>query len=199
MARGDDRAPVRYRVLAFVVVLGLSLGSAVLAAHQEQFDAGFGIAMLALIALGGVLWFVAWRRRAWYLRGGNGLLGLTLAGLVAAGPAAATAVSDVLLSTRGERVDVVVTQVYADDESRLYTLTPTAGAPPVRGDLNTSQDFDDGQTVTVLVDRGGFVRPALPEDLDAVAFVIITLAGIGVLAGTIIGAGFPLDARQEDE
>lgn len=194
MARRVGQAALPHRALMFVAVLGLSAGVVVISAHQEDFNAGFGIAMVGFIAIAGMLWIVAWLRGAWRLHA----LAMSFAGLVAVIGAGSTAVSEVVLMARGELVDVVVaTQMDADEDGyRLYALVPATESTSVRGNLHTKQEFDDGQAVTVLVDRNGFVRPMLPEDMDTVFFVIIVLAGVGFLAVCVIGFGYPLAAGR---
>jgi hypothetical protein len=187
----------------FVGVLGLSAGVAVLAAHQEAFDMGFAVGLFGTLAICGTLWLVAWLRRAWRPASWYDLqvLGMSLAGVIATAAAGQIALSNVVLSARGELVDVVaVTTTSADEDGyRVYSLAPLSESTSLRGDLHTNQEIDDGEVVTVLADRNGFVRPMLPEDVDTVPFVIIVLAGTGFLAGGMIGYGFPLvPSRRPD-
>jgi hypothetical protein len=125
---------------------------------------------------------------------------MSLAGL-AVMAAGWTAVSQVVLTARGELVDVVVwTQRAADEDGfRLYALAPVVESTSVRGNLRTKQEFDNGQTVTVLVDPDGFVRPMLSDDMDTAVSVILVLAGVGLLAASMIGCGFPLWAGRSAE
>jgi hypothetical protein len=197
VARRVGQAALSQRVLMFVAVLGVSSTVAVVAAHQERFDAGFGILMVGVAAIGGLLWLVAWWRGAWRLSHGYNALAVSLAGLAAVTAAGSTAVSEVVLAARGELVDVSLVELDVDpDQHHRYALVPVTESAPVYGDLHTKQVFPHGQPVAVLVDRSEFVRPMLPEDMDTVGFVLITLAGIGLLAGGMIGFGFPLGAGR---
>jgi hypothetical protein len=201
VAHRVGRVALWVRILMFVAVLGSSAGIAVISAHQEDSGSGIGIAIIGFIVQAGVLWFVAWLRGAWRLAHGKGSLGVFLAGLVAVTTAGSTAVSEVVLTARGELVDVVVAAQTAayEDGDRVYLLAPVSGSIPVRGSLHTKRNIDDGQTVTVLVDRDGFVRPMLPEDMATTLFVIIVLAGVGLLAAIMIGSGFPLSASRDQD
>lgn len=128
---------------------------------------------------------------------GNGALALSLAGLVAVTSAGSTAVSEVVLAARGELVEVTLVEWdVTSDQHHLYALVPMTESNPVYGDLYTKHVFPHGQPVTVLAHPSEFVRPMLPEDMDTVGFVLITLAGIGLLVMSMIGLGFPLGASR---
>lgn len=185
------------RVLVFVLVLGLGTGIAVLSAYQEDFDSGFGIAVTGTMVLGGVLWFVGWRRRAWRMAHGSLVLGPVLAGVIAVTAAGSNTVAAVVLSARGVPVEVSAVSLDEADEDgfRTYALVPMDGGPAIRGLLRTDREFDHNRVVTALIDPAEFVRPAFPGEQDTTFWVLIYLFGVGCLAATTLGAGFPLTAR----
>jgi hypothetical protein len=63
------------------------------------------------------------------------------------------AVAEIVLSVRGELVEVSVVETFADVKGRSWTydLRPAGDGPDVRGDLSTSHRFRDGEVVTVRV------------------------------------------------
>jgi hypothetical protein len=187
------------RAPSFVAVLGLSAGVAVITAPQD-FEATSGTGLGGTFLICGILWFVAWRRKAWGPRFGTGALGMALAGVMGVAAAGSTAVSEVVLAARGEPVEVViVSRGEADaDGDRIYELAPRAESTAVRGNLHTTRKLDEGATLTVLADPNEFVRPSLPEDVAAVPWVLIVLLGVGFLALSMIGFGFPLEAADDD-
>jgi hypothetical protein len=187
------------RVLTLVVVLGLAAGVAVLAAHQEDSDTALGLGITGLVVLGGTLFFVAYRRGAWRPWNGNAVLAVTLAGLVAVITAGSSAVSQVVLTTRGEQVDVVVVALDTEADAkgyRSYAVVTAAESTPLRGALHTREPLNDGEVVTVLADPAGFVRPLLPADTATTTFVLIALAGVALLVATTLRTGFPLTTRD---
>lgn len=200
MARRVGRAALSHRVLVFVVVLGLSVGIAAVSAHQEDAEAGIGLGFAGTMVLCGLLWFVGWRRGAWRMSHGTLVLGPVLAGVIAVAAAGPNTIAAVVLAARGELVEVSAVPVSEADEdgNRSYVLVPLDGGDTIRGVLRTDREFDDTRVARVLVDPAGFVRPAFPDDLETVVWVLISLFGVGCLAVTTIGAGYPITPRGSD-
>ena len=193
MARPDDRAALPHRVLAFVVILGACVGLAVVSAAV-----GGGIGFIGMLLIAATLWFVALRRGAWQLTENYGRFWVCVAGVIGVATTGSHAVSHTVLAARGEVVKVtVLAQGPADaNGDRTYSLFRASDQSLLPDTLETEQELDEDTTITLLVDPGGFVPPMFPEDVEGVTVMIMPVAGVGLLAITVIGLGFPLGDRR---
>lgn len=195
MARLDDRAALPHRLLAFVVILGTCVGLAVVSALVDD---GGGFGFLGVLLLAPTLWFVALRRGAWQLTERAPRFWMCVLGVVLVCTAGTHAVSHTVLATRGEAVEVEVLAQDRADESgdRTYYLFRASDLFMLPDTLTIDRELDEDAVFTLLIDPEGVVAPMYPEDLDAVTWVLLAVAGIGLLAITVIGFGFPLGDRR---
>ncbi len=195
MGRPDDRAALPHRVLAFVVILGTCVGLAVISLAVAD---GGGTALLGLLLLAATLWFVALRRGPWQLTGMAPTFWGCVLGVILVGAAGMHAVSHTVLATRGETLEVEVLKQGAADENgdRTYTLFRASDLSILPDTLETDRQLDEDATITLLVDPAGFVPPIFPEDLATVPWLLLAVSGVGLLALTVIGSGFPLGDRR---
>lgn len=181
-----------HRRLVFAVLLVVCAALSVLAAHEELTDSGFGMTVTGIGGLTVVVWLVAWRRGAWSPSRHHGHLGVTVLCLGLPAGAGSSVVAEVVLAHRGRPVTVEVAHTRGAAGAWDYTLVVPGGSTPLRGRLHTSVEFAAGERFTVLADRGGFVRPMLPEDVDPAFPAAFVLLGAGVLGVTVLRFGFPL-------
>jgi hypothetical protein len=166
---------------------------AVLSAHEEREDGGFELVVLGLVGFTLVLvlasWWGGWATKEdYYFPLLFAMLGLSC--LLFGGPAVVT---EVILAHRGQPVLVEVAQAgYAEDGGGTYRFVLPGGSTLLPGNLRTDVDFALGERLTVLVDRGGFVRPMLPEEVDPAVPAAFVLGGAGVLGVTVLRYGYPL-------
>ncbi|MEV6646480.1 hypothetical protein [Amycolatopsis sp. NPDC051371] len=184
------RVEKAYRRLVFAGVLAASAAVSVLAAYQEDrlgetivLVAGFGV-------LGGILWAVAWWRGAWLPYRDFGQLTFTMLGLLVLAFSGPGLVTGLVLTHRGAQVLI---EVAPARPGHAAPLVLPGGSTPLRGDLRSTAETVEGERFTVLYDRGGFVRPMLPEDVDPSLSTLFVLAGVAVLGVTVLGFGFPLE------
>jgi hypothetical protein len=182
------------RRLTLAALLTVAAVVAVLAAHEEQHDGGLGLSLfgcvLIVLVLGAAAWRGGWRsEQEYYFPLTFAVLGLSF--LVFGGPAVVT---EVVLTHRGVPVQVEVSRASLDEDGGggTYTLVLPGGSTPLRGTLRAGAGFAEGERFTVLVDRGRFVRPMLPEDVDPAFPAAFVLAGAGILGSTVLRSGFPL-------
>lgn len=187
-----------HRVLLFAVVLGVYVAFAVLAASQDDWVDGW--VMLGTVVLAGTLWFVAWRRGAWHLHHGNAALALYLTGVVVVAGFGTLAVSDTVLSVRGESVAVTVLDLGPADANgdRTYALFRASDEFLLPDDLVTDHPLDEDDIRTVRVDPEGFVSPKLPEDMNTTTSVLFALGGVVSLAIAVLGLGFPFGPGRRE-
>lgn len=195
MGRPDDRAALPHRVLAFVVILGTCVGLAVVSLTVAD---GGGIALLGILLLAATLWFVALRRGPWQLTERAPSFWGCVLGVILVGTAGMHAVSHTVLATRGEALEVEVLEQDAADENgdRTYTLFRASDLSILPDTLETDRELDEDATITLLVDPEGLVPPIFPEDLATGIWLILAMSGVGLLALTVIGFGFPLGDRR---
>jgi hypothetical protein len=176
-----------------VVILGACVGLAVVSAA-----AGGGIGFIGMLLIAATLWFVALRRGAWQLTGWPGTFWLCVVGVIGVAALGSNAVSHTVLAARGEVVEVtVLAQGPADaNGDRTYSLFRASDQSLLPDTLETEQELDEDTTITLLVDPRGFVPPMFPEDIEGITVMIIPVAGVGLLAITVIGSGFPLGDRR---
>jgi hypothetical protein len=181
------------RRLVLAGIFGASAGLAVVAAYQEQFYSELGMFVIGFIALAATLWLVAWRRGAWTMRDDTPLLTFNMLGLILLTAGGPGLVTELVLTHRGAPIAVEVARASTDgDGGNDYTLVVPHGSTPLRGELHTSVEFAVGERFTVLFDRGRFVRPMLPEDVDPAFPALFVLAGSAILGITVLRFGFPL-------
>lgn len=179
-----------YRRLVFAGVLAASAAVAVLAAHQENRLGEIVVLVTGFGVLAGAVWAVARWRGAWVPYGDFGRLTFTMLGLLVLALSGPGLVTDLVLTHRGAPVLIEVAPVRPFHHS---TLVLPGGSTPLRGDLRSSAETVEGERFTVLYDRGRFVRPMLPEDVNPSPGTVFVLAGAGILAVTVLGSGFPLE------
>jgi hypothetical protein len=184
------RVEKAYRRLVFACILVASAAIAVLAAHQENWLGDIVVLVTGFGVLGGILWAVAWRRGAWVPYGDFGQLTFTMLGLLVLALSGPGLVTDLVLTHRGAPALIEVAPARPFHHA---TLVLPGGSTPLRGDLRSMAETVEGERFTVLYDRGRFVRPALPEDVDPSLGTLFALAGAGILAVTVLGFGFPLE------
>ncbi|MGW3963287.1 hypothetical protein ACWED2_25955 [Amycolatopsis sp. NPDC005003] len=166
---------------------------AVLSAHEDRHAGAFGLAVLGLVGctLGLLVasWWGGWiSEELYYFPFLFAMLGVSC--LLFGGPAVVT---EVILTHRGTPVTVEVAQANLDpDGGGTYRFVLPGGSTLLPGDLRTDAGFTLGERFTVLVDRGGFVRPMLPEEVDPAVPAAFVLGGAGVLGVTVLRSGYPL-------
>jgi hypothetical protein len=176
-----------HRVLVLAAMLGTSAALAVLSAHEERPSTGTAIVVTGFAVLGVVLWAVAWLRDAWGPRGDHIVLLTGLTGLLFLAVGGPAAVTEVVLAHRGAPTEVVAFRVQPfRNGGGDYTLVRPGGSAPLRGELRDDAGFAAGERFTVLADRGGFVRPMLPEDVDPAWPASYVLAGAGLLGVVVL-------------
>jgi hypothetical protein len=184
------RVEKAYRRLVFAGILVTSAAVAVLAAYQENWLGEIVVLVTGFGVLGAALWAVAWWRGAWVPYGDFGQLTFTMLGLLVLALSGPGLVTDLVLTHRGATVLIEVAPVRPFHDA---TLVLPGGSTPLRGDLRSMAETVEGERFTVLYDRGRFVRPMLPEDVDPSLGTLFALAGAGILAVTVLGFGFPLE------
>ncbi len=103
------------------------------------------------------------------------------------------AVTEVVLTHRGQPVTVEVARANLDaNGGGTYRLVLPGGSTLLPADLHADVEFALAERFTVLVDRGRFVRPMLPEDVDPAVPAAFVLAGAGILGVTVLRLGYPL-------
>lgn len=174
------------RIVLAVVYAAVAVLS-VVAANQEQADSGLGLAIIGFAVLALALWLFAWRRGTWHLHDDARLV-FALLGLILLTSGTPGLVTEVILTHRGTPVQVEVARLRTGaGESHDYTLVLPGGSTPLRGRLKTSLEFAVGERLTVLYDRGRFVRPMLPEDVNPDVPAAFVVVGAGILAASVPG------------
>ena len=171
--------------------MGLAVLSAVV-------DDGSGIGLLGFLLLAPTLWIVALRRGPWQLTERAPRFWMCVLGVIMVGIAGTHAVSHTVLAARGETMEVEVLAQDPADESgdRTYSLFRASDLSILPDTFTTDRELDEDAVFTLLIDPEGVVEPIFPEDLDAVTWVLLAVAGVGLLAITVIGFGFPLGDRR---
>jgi len=180
------------RRLVLTAILGASAALSTLAAYQEDSGLAFVILFIGFGGIALVLWLVAWRRWTWNRQ--DGLLLFALLSLMLLFSTGQAVVTEVILTHRGVRLTVEVAQIRDD----YYTLVLPGSSTPLRGELQTSLDFAVGERFTVLYDRGRFVRPMLPEDVNPSVPATFVFVAVVTLAITVLRFGFPLGQGRRD-
>ena len=179
-----------YRRLVFAGVLAASAAISVWAAHQETRGGETLVCIAGFGGLGAILWAVAWWRGAWMWDEDYGQLTFTMLGLAVLALSGPGLVTDLVLTHRGAPVLIEV----APAQGRHFVpLVLPGGSTPLRGDLRSTVEPVVGDRFTVRYDRGGFVRPELPEEVNPSLGTLFVLAGAGILGVTVLGFGFPLE------
>ncbi|WP_290054115.1 hypothetical protein [Amycolatopsis solani] len=189
----DDSVPHRTKVhrrLVFLAVLLASAAVSVLTANQETWLGDIAVRVLGFGAIGGVLCAVAWWRGAWVRDGDLGQLTFSMTGLAVLALSGPGLVTELVLTHRSAPALVEVAPMRPDHDC---TLVLPGGSTPLRGDLRSFATCVEGERFTVVWDRGRFVRPMLPEEVNPSSGTVFFLLGAGVLAITVVGFGFPLD------
>ncbi|SEF36401.1 hypothetical protein SAMN05421837_110156 [Amycolatopsis pretoriensis] len=178
------------RRLVFAGLLAASAAISVWAAHQETrlgettvLVAGFGV-------LAAALWAVAWWRGAWVWGGDFGQLTFSMLGLAVLALSGSGLVTELVLTHRGALTQI---EVAPASPGHPVPLVLPGGSTPLRGDLRGMVETVPGERFTVAHDRGRFVRPMLPEDVNPSLGTVFFLVGAGLLGVTVLGFGFPLD------
>lgn len=179
-----------YRRLVFAGVLAASAALSVWAAHQETRGGEAAVLIAGFGGLGATLWAVAWWRGAWVWGGDFGQLTVTLLGLGVLALSGPGLVTDLVLTHRGAPVLI---EVAPASPGHPVPLVLPGGSTPLRGDLRSTAETVVGERFTVRYDRGGFVRPELPEEVNPSLGTVFFLVGAGLPAVTVLGFGFPLD------
>jgi len=175
----------RTAVTKSATILALYLGAAVAAAAASFAGLpGAGPTLVGVVSL--VAAFVVGQQLVWYPRWAQ------MGGLVAAATlviCGSLAVGSSVLSWRGERVEAVVTDVSVvgspHPRAYLYVLTDAQGRRipgRLREDL---PEFDLGDKLSVVVDRGNWVAPETTDEVAA-ARPLWTAAAIGLALTAVI-------------
>ncbi|MEU0535541.1 hypothetical protein [Amycolatopsis tolypomycina] len=182
-----------HRRLTFAAFLTAAAVLAVLSAHEEREDGGSGLSVLGLTGFALVLMAASWlggwtTKEDYYFPMLFAMLGLS--GLLWGG---AAVVTEVVLTHRGVPVPAQVMRAsLAADGGGTYRLVLLDGSTLLLGDLHADVTFAEGERLTVLVDRGRFVRAMLPEEVDPAVPAAFVLGGAGVLGVTVLRYGYPL-------
>ncbi|MDX3192845.1 hypothetical protein PV458_30925 [Streptomyces sp. MN03-5084-2B] len=182
-----------HRRLTLAAFLAVTAVLAVLSAHEEREDGGFGFTVLGLVGCTLVLvvasWWGGWTTKEdYYFPMLFAMLGLSC--LLFGGPAVVT---EVILAHRGVPVQAQVMRASLDaDGGGVYRLVLLDGSTLLHGDLHADVTFAEGDRLTVLVDRSRFVRAMLPEEVDPAVPAAFVLGGAGVLGVTVLRYGYPL-------
>ncbi|WIY03089.1 hypothetical protein QRX60_04270 [Amycolatopsis mongoliensis] len=181
-----------HRALVPAVVFVASAALVVWSAHEERQSTATALLVTGFAVIGVVLWAIAWVRDAWGPRTGHVPPALSLVGLFFLAVGGPALVTDVVLAHRGTPTEVEVARVSPFPDGGDYPLVLPGGSTPVRGDLRDDGGLAAGERLTVLADRGRFVRPMLPEDVDPAFPALYVLTGAGLLAAAGLRSGFPL-------
>ncbi|MFE7671701.1 hypothetical protein ACFU5N_05720 [Streptomyces albidoflavus] len=208
---------------AFQVALATGTGCYVLAAACGMYAVSGGTPAVLQVCLWGlhgiVLALLLRRLGPTGTALGAALLAVTAS--AAAGYVAGLAREDIALRQRGEQVAVTVVAERLDPaEGRkgrhsYYTLERTDGGT-VPGEMETTSDlYDVGRRLTVLVDPEGEVRPRTPGQADpaaelagAAGLMLVAVAAVGRVAwrgrrreggGSALAAGVPGEPGTADQ
>jgi hypothetical protein len=182
-----------HRRLTLAAFLTAAAAIAVLSAQEEQDGGGLGLSLFGFVVCTLVLivasWWGEWaEKKDYYLPLVFSVLGLSC--LIFGGPAVVT---EVILTHRGEPTEVQVVRASLDaNGGGTYRLVLPGGSTTLRGTLRAGVEFVEGERLTVLVDRGRFVRPMLPEEVDPAVPAAFVLGGAGILGVTMLRSGYPL-------
>lgn len=179
-----------HRRLVFAGVLAASAVLSVWAAHQETRPGETAVLLCGFGVLGATQWAVAWWRGAWAWGADFGQLTFSMLGLAVLGFSGSGLVTELALTHRGAPVLI---EVAPASPGHPVPLVLPGGSTPLRGDLRGLVDTVVGERFTVVYDRGEFVRPMLPEDVNPSLGTVFVLVGAGMLGVTVLGFGFPLD------
>ncbi|WP_410572264.1 hypothetical protein [Amycolatopsis sp. cmx-4-61] len=182
-----------HRRLTLAAFFTVAAVLAVLSAHEDQHAGAFGLSALGVVGstlgLMAVSWWGGWTsEELYYFPFLTAMLGVSC--LLFGGPAVVT---EVILAHRGLPVTVEVARAdYAEGGRGTYRFVLPGGSTLLPGDLDTAAEFAVGERFTILVDRGGFVRPMLPEEVDPAVPAAFVLGGAGILGVTVLRFGYPL-------
>ncbi|MFE1149222.1 hypothetical protein ACFW42_19175 [Streptomyces albidoflavus] len=191
---------------AFQVALASGTGCYVLAAACGMYTVSGGTPALLQVCLWGlhgiVLALLLRKLGPTATAFGAALLAVVVS--AAAGYVAGLAREDIALRQRGEQVEVTVVAERLDSaEGRkgrhaYYTLERAEDGGTVPGEMETTSDlYDVGRRLTVLVDPEGEVRPRTPGQADATA-ELAGAAGLMLVAVAAVGRVAWRGRRCED-